>query len=75
MLHNDMLPFYQELDLPIKAVLTDNGREFCGTERYPYELYLALDDIQQRKTEVGSPKSNGFVERFNGTILEEFFKP
>jgi transposase InsO family protein len=74
-LHNDVLPFYQELDLPIKAVLTDNGREFCGTERHPYELYLALNDIQHRKTKVGSPKTNGFVERFNGTILEEFFKP
>ncbi len=74
-LHNDVLPFYQELDLPIKAVLTDNGREFCGTERHPYELYLALNDIEHRKTKVGSPKTNGFVERFNGTVLEEFFKP
>ena len=74
-LHNDVLPFYQELDLPIKAVLTDNGREFCGTERHPYELYLALNDIAHRKTRVGSPKTNGFVERFNGTVLEEFFKP
>ena len=74
-LHNDVLPFYAELDLPVKAVLTDNGREFCGTERHPYELYLALNDIEHRKTKVGSPKTNGFVERFNGTILEEFFKP
>ena len=74
-LHNDVLPFYAELDLPIGAVLTDNGREFCGTERHPYELYLALNDIEHRRTKVGSPKTNGFVERFNGTILEEFFKP
>jgi transposase len=37
-LHNDVLPFYRELDLPAGAVLTDNGREFCGTERHPYEL-------------------------------------
>jgi hypothetical protein len=34
-LHNDVLPFYARLDLPIGAVLTDNGREFCGTERHP----------------------------------------
>jgi hypothetical protein len=27
MLHNDVLPFYRGLDLPIGAVLTDNGRE------------------------------------------------
>lgn len=39
-LHNDVLPFYRNLDLPVGAVLTDNGREFCGTENHPYELYL-----------------------------------
>jgi transposase InsO family protein len=74
-LHNDVLPFYARLDLPIGAVLTDNDREFCGTERHPYELYLALNDIEHRKTGVGSPRTNGFVERFNGTVLEEFFRP
>jgi transposase InsO family protein len=74
-LHNEVLPFYAKLDLPIGAVLTDNGREFCGTERHPYELYLALNDIEHRKTRVGSPRTNGFVERFNGTVLAEFFQP
>ena len=74
-LHNDVLPFYQKLDLPVQAILTDNGREFCGTERHPYELYLALNEIEHRKTKVGSPRTNGFVERFNGTVLEEFFQP
>jgi transposase InsO family protein len=34
-LHNNVLPFYAGLDLPISAVLTDIGREFCGTERHP----------------------------------------
>lgn len=74
-LHNDVLPFYEKLDLPVGAVLTDNGREFCGTERHPYELYLALNDIEHRKTRVGTPRTNGFVERFHGTALEEFFRP
>jgi transposase InsO family protein len=74
-LHNDVLPFYQKLDLQVEAVLTDNGREFCGTERHPYELYLALNEIEHRKTRVRTPRTNGFVERFNGTVLEEFFRP
>ena len=74
-LHNDVLPFYARLDLPVQTILTDNGREFCGTERHPYELYLALNDIEHRKTRVGSPRTNGFVERFNGTVLDEFFRP
>jgi transposase InsO family protein len=74
-LHNDVLPFYAKLGLPVGAVLTDNGREFCGTERHPYELYLALNDVEHRRTKVRSPRTNGFVERFNGTVLEEFFRP
>ena len=73
-LHNDVLPFYAGLDLPVKAVLTDNGREFCGTETHPYELYLELNGIEHRKTKVKTPKTNGFVERFNGTVLDEFFR-
>jgi transposase InsO family protein len=73
-LHNDVQPFYRTLDLPVKAVLTDNGREFCGTERDPYELYLDLNGIEHRRTKVRSPKTNGFVERFNGTVLDEFFR-
>ena len=73
-LHNDVLPFYRILDLPVKAVRTDNGREFCGTEKHPYELYLDLNGIEHRRTKVRSPKTNGFVERFNGTVLDEFFR-
>lgn len=73
-LHNDVLPFYERLELPVKAVLTDNGREFCGTDTHPYELYLELNGIEHRKTRVKSPKTNGFVERFNGTVLDEFFR-
>lgn len=72
--HNDVLPFYQAHDLPLKAILTDNGREFCGTEAHPYELYLALNDIEHRRTKVRSPQTNGFIERFNRTALDEFFR-
>ncbi len=85
-LHNDVLPFYRKLGLPVKAVLTDNGREFCGTEKHPYELYLDLNDIEHRRTRVRSPKTNPRhdprtgdgscldVERFNRTVLDEFFR-
>lgn len=73
-LHNDVLPFYQAHDLPVTAMLTDNGREFCGTDTHPYELYLALNDIKHRKTRVRRPQTNGFVERFHRTVLDEFFR-
>ena len=71
---NDVLPFYEERAIPLSAILTDNGREFCGTETHPYELLLALAEIDHRKTKVKHPWTNGFVERFHRTILDEFFR-
>jgi transposase InsO family protein len=73
-LHNDVLPFYKARGLAVKAVLTENGREFCGKEDHPYELYLALNDIEHRHTQVRRPQTNGFVERFQRTVLDEFFR-
>jgi transposase InsO family protein len=75
LLHNEVLPFYAERALPGGAILTDNGREFCGTETHPFEFYLALNAVEHRRTRVRSPQTNGFVERFHGTVQEEFFKP
>jgi len=72
--HNDVMPFYQAHDLTVGAILTDNGREFCGTETHPYELYLSLNEIEHRRTKVRSPQTNGFIERFNRTVLDEFFR-
>jgi len=72
--HNEVLPFYEEHGIPVKAILTDNGREYCGTQAHPYELYLELNDIEHRRTKVRSPQTNGFVERFNRTVLDEFYR-
>jgi len=73
-LHHDVLPQYQNWGIKTRALLTDNGSEYCGTEKHPYELYLALNDIEHRRTKVKSPRTNGFVERFNKTALNEFFR-
>jgi transposase InsO family protein len=72
-LHNDALPFYKEHGLKVGAVLTDNGREFCGTDAHPYEMYLILADVDHRRTRIRTPRTNGFVERFNRTVKDEFF--
>ena len=62
-------------DVPVQAVLTDNGREFCGKpEQHPYELLLALEGIEHRTTKIATPRTNGFVERMNRTLLDECFR-
>lgn len=73
-LYNEALPFYAGQGIPVAAVLTDNGTEFCGKElQHPYELLLSLSEIEHRRTKVKTPRTNGFVERFHRTVLEEFF--
>ena len=53
----------------------DNGREYRGLkERHPYELLLAIKDIEHRQTKPRSPRTNGFVELTNRILLEECFK-
>ena len=74
-LNNHVLPFFEEHAARIETILSDNGREFCGrADRHPYELFLQLEEIEHRKTKVGRPQSNGFIERFHRTLLDEHFR-
>ena len=74
-LNNDVLPTFEELGAGIEAVLSDNGREFCGREdRHPYELFLQLEGIAHKRTKVSRPQSNGIVERLHRTLLDEHFR-
>jgi transposase InsO family protein len=56
-------------------VLTDRGTEFCGNrEHHEYQLYLAVEDIDHSKTKAKSPQTNGICERFQRTMLQEFYQ-
>jgi transposase InsO family protein len=75
LLNSRVLPFYESFHVPVRAILTDNGTEFCGKPyEHPYELFLNIENIQHRRTKVRSPWTNGFVERFNRTLLDEFLR-
>jgi transposase InsO family protein len=75
LLYDRVLPFYEEYQLEVEAILTDNGTEFKGRPMiHLYEIFLELNDIEHRYTRVGTPRTNGFVERFNRTVLDEFFR-
>ena len=75
LLYERVFPFYEELGVSIGAVLTDNGREFCGkSESHPFELLLPLEGIERRTTRVRSPRTNGFVERMSRTRIDECFR-
>ncbi len=74
-LYDHVLPFYEENELIIENILTDNGTEFKGRPMiHLYEILLELHGIKHRYTKVATPRTNGFVERFNRTVLDEFFR-
>ena len=75
LLDAEVLPTFEAHGATIAAVLSDNGREFCGREdRHPYELFLQLEGIAHRTTKVRRPQSNGIVERLHRTLLDEHFR-
>ena len=74
-LYDRVVPFYEAQGLKTEHIVTDNGTEYCGKAMiHPYEIFLDFNDIEHRRTKVSRPRTNGFVERFNRTILDEFFR-
>ncbi len=67
----------QSQGVPVKALLTDNGKEFTThwqSKNHTFENCLRKLNLQHRYTQVRHPWTNGFVERLNRTILEEFYQ-
>ena len=74
LLNDRVVPLFEEHDIALLRVLTDRGTEYCGTEVHPYELYLAIENIEHTRTKARSPQTNGICERFHKTILNEFYR-
>lgn len=75
LLNDRVIPFFETHDIPLQRILTDRGTEYCGNpERHEYELYLAIEDIDHTRTKARSPQTNGIVERFHKTMLDEFYR-
>jgi transposase InsO family protein len=75
LLNERVLAFFEEFEISLLRMLTDRGTEYCGNpEHHEYELYLALEDIDQTRTKAQSPQTNGICERFHKTILNEFYR-
>lgn len=75
MLNDRVLPFFEAQGIVVSRVLTDRGTEYCGhPQSHPYELYLAVENIDHTRTKTKSPQTNGICERFNKTILHEFYQ-
>jgi transposase InsO family protein len=75
LLNDRVLPFFDAHEVQLTRILTDRGTEYCGNpEHHEYELYLAIEDIDHSRTKTKSPQTNGIVERFHKTVLDEFYR-
>ena len=75
LLNDRVVPFYDAQEVKLTRVLTDRGTEYCGNpEHHEYELYLAIEDVDHSRTKTKNPQTNGIVERFHKTVLDEFYR-
>lgn len=75
LLNDKVLPLFDEHDVPMLRILTDRGTEYCGkVDQHDYQLFLAVKNIDHTKTKARHPQTNGIVERFHKTILNEFYQ-
>lgn len=69
--------YNNSLDVQVKSVITDNGKEFTThhkSKKHSFERLLNELNIKHRLTKVRHPWTNGSVERFQRTVLEEFYQ-
>jgi len=72
------LGILDNMGITVERILSDNGKEYTthwDSGYHHFEEYLKSVDIEHRYTKVRHPWTNGFVERFQRTILEEFYQP
>lgn len=60
------------IGVELSGVLTDNGPEFTGRD---FTGHLAELDVVHHRIPPRSPNHNAVCERFQGTALEEFYRP
>jgi transposase InsO family protein len=71
------IALFKALAIVIFSVLTDNGKEYTSHwgGSHDFEDYLAKAGVKHRYTKVRCPWTNGYAERLNRTLLEEFYQP
>ena len=64
LLNDQVVPFFDAHEVKLCRVLTDRGTEYCGNpEHHEYELYLALEDVDNTRTETKSPQTTDAIDK------------
>lgn len=71
-LEHVLMPKFFQNTIRIESVLSDNGSEFTA---FRFQQILKDYDIKHHRIPKGKPMFNGKCERFQRTILNEFYQP
>jgi transposase InsO family protein len=66
-----LIPRFFQNGVDLESVLTDNGSEFIASQ---FKQTLSDYEIEHHRIPKGKPILNGYCERFQRTILEEFYQ-
>jgi transposase InsO family protein len=64
------IAFFAALGVTIERVMTDNAFAYRYSRRF--QSLLALNNIKHKRIRPHRPQTNGKVERFNRTLIDEF---
>jgi transposase InsO family protein len=67
-----LLGHYRRHGVNVKAILTDGGPEYIA---HDFRAHLVTRDLRHERIPVRSPNHNAVVERFQGTMLDECWRP
>ena len=67
-----LLRHYRRHGITVRAVLTDGGPEYVASD---FRAHLVAKGLRHERIPVRSPNHNAVVERFQGTMLDECWRP
>ena len=67
-----LLRHYRRHGITVRAVLSDNGPEYVAKD---FGAHLVRKGLRHERIPARSPNHNAVVERFQGTVLDECWRP
>jgi len=76
LLKTKVLPAYRSFKIPLDKILNDNSKEYTtnwNINEHEYKAFLQQQNIRHIKIKLTTSRTNGFGDRLNKTLLEEFY--
>jgi transposase InsO family protein len=67
-----LLRHYRRHGIRVRAVLSDGGPEYIAND---FRAHLVAEGLRHQRILARSPNHNAVVERFQGTMLDECWRP